>query len=275
MLDDVAPANLATHAGVAKKRFPELAQFIDQLQATINSIVVSLQKYRIGELSLVKILSATGKQIGWLGVNGNTDGIAIQTLRAYEDGAQIGTGRLNAPAQISAGATNLLTVGSDDQVQVFDFAAGAGAYTYNIDLDTAGAFEGAVFFIKIKKAASANPTIVIRNGSGGTTLLALNSIAAEVYSGHFIFDGTNWIKWIYTNASSSSPSEVNSAGFNFLPQSPGGSLSVGSNTITLSPVPDGVNGSNSDHYLYISGGVGTAEAVLITGGSAVSGAASG
>jgi hypothetical protein len=62
---------------------------------------------------------------------------------------------------------------------------------------------------------------------------------------------------------------------NFSAQTPGGSLVAGSNTITLSPVPAGVNGSNAAHYLYITGGTGTPEPVLITGGTAVSGAASG
>ena len=36
-------------------------------------------------------------------------------------------------------------------------------------------------------------------------------------------------------------------------------------------VPQGVNGSDVGHYVYISGGSGTAEAVLITGGTAVAG----
>jgi hypothetical protein len=65
------------------------------------------------------------------------------------------------------------------------------------------------------------------------------------------------------------------ATYDFPAQSPGGSLVVGNNTITLSPVPLGVNGSDANHYLYISGGTGAAEAVLITGGNAVAGAASG
>lgn len=56
-----------------------------------------------------------------------------------------------------------------------------------------------------------------------------------------------------------------------------GSLSqTGNKTITLSPVPLGLNATNVNHYLYISGGGGgNAEVVLITGGTAVSGAASG
>jgi hypothetical protein len=63
--------------------------------------------------------------------------------------------------------------------------------------------------------------------------------------------------------------------YDFAAQSPGGTLMAGNNSITLSPVPKGVNGTDANHYLYISGGTGTAEAVLITGGGAVSGAASG
>jgi len=67
----------------------------------------------------------------------------------------------------------------------------------------------------------------------------------------------------------------NSGVYDFVPQTPGGTLSPGLNVIPLSPVPRGINGSNTKHYLYISGGTGTAEAVLISGGTAVSGAASG
>jgi hypothetical protein len=61
----------------------------------------------------------------------------------------------------------------------------------------------------------------------------------------------------------------------FPPQTPGGSLIVGSNVITMSPMPVGVNGSDSGHYLYVSGGTGTAEPCLIVGGSGLAGQASG
>lgn len=55
-----------------------------------------------------------------------------------------------------------------------------------------------------------------------------------------------------------------------------GSLaSTGSNTITVRPCPLGVAGANANHQLYISGGVGTAETVTITGGTCTSGATSG
>lgn len=68
---------------------------------------------------------------------------------------------------------------------------------------------------------------------------------------------------------------VQASDYAFTPQAPGGSLSIGSNVIALAPVPVGVNGSDLNHYLYISGGSGTAESVIIIGGTAVSAAASG
>jgi len=46
-------------------------------------------------------------------------------------------------------------------------------------------------------------------------------------------------------------------------------------SINLTPVPFGINGTDVDHWLYLSGGTGTAEAVKIVGGTAISGAASG
>ncbi len=66
------------------------------------------------------------------------------------------------------------------------------------------------------------------------------------------------------------------ADYDFPAQTPGGTLTatVGA-SVTLTPVPLGVNGADTGHYVYISAGTGAAEAVLITGGSAVSGASSG
>jgi hypothetical protein len=63
--------------------------------------------------------------------------------------------------------------------------------------------------------------------------------------------------------------------YDFAAQSPGGTLVVGANVITLSPVPRGVNATNKHHWLWIDQGTGTPEASEIIGGTAVSGAASG
>lgn len=66
-----------------------------------------------------------------------------------------------------------------------------------------------------------------------------------------------------------------SSKYNFTPIVVGGSLSIGSNTVTLPIVPLGINGSNTVHYLYISNGVGNPEACLITGGTGLSGGVNG
>lgn len=69
---------------------------------------------------------------------------------------------------------------------------------------------------------------------------------------------------------------VNVTPYNFTSQTPGGSITASTPaTVTLTPCPLGVNGSNSSHYLYISAGSGTAESVLITGGTCTSGGDSG
>lgn len=54
-----------------------------------------------------------------------------------------------------------------------------------------------------------------------------------------------------------------------------GSIAVGNNTLTFTPVPLGVNGTDLYHRLYFSGGTGTAEGCLISGGTGLSGQASG
>jgi hypothetical protein len=69
-----------------------------------------------------------------------------------------------------------------------------------------------------------------------------------------------------------SPATYVASMYNFPAITPGGSLSVGSNTIALPGMtPFGVNGNDTGHYVWISGGTGTAEAVLISGGTARTG----
>lgn len=69
---------------------------------------------------------------------------------------------------------------------------------------------------------------------------------------------------------------ITSDTYNFSAQTPGVSLTEDiTNSVTLAPCPAGVAGTNVGHRLYISGGTGAAEAVLITGGTCTSGAGSG
>lgn len=113
------------------------------------------------------------------------------------------------------------------------------------------------------------------NGSlvqGFVTAWHTNALAAEVIAIQTAL-GVNL---------SALPSSVttNSATYNFAAQTPGGSLVIGNNVITLTPCPLGVSGAhtvaaNLPHLLYISAGTGTAEAAPITGGSCTSGATTG
>ncbi len=67
----------------------------------------------------------------------------------------------------------------------------------------------------------------------------------------------------------------NTTDFAFPAQTPGGSISAGSNTISMVPCPLGLNGSDTNHHLYLSAGTGTAESVIVTGGSCTAGASAG
>lgn len=71
-----------------------------------------------------------------------------------------------------------------------------------------------------------------------------------------------------------SPPQLYSSDYVFS-QTPGGTLSPGTVTITLTPVPLGINHTDTKHYLWLSGGTGGAEGCLINGGTAISGATSG
>lgn len=105
-----------------------------------------------------------------------------------------GSVAINVVPTVTAAGTNLLTVGLDAQTELFSFGAGGGAYTYNIDLDKVGAIAGNSFSISITKAASTNPTIVVRNGSAGTTLISINNASAQTWDTLFVYNGTDWVK---------------------------------------------------------------------------------
>jgi hypothetical protein len=135
--------------------------------------------------------------------------------------------------------------------------------------------------VQVNNVVSGN-VIPIRRGFDGTTAalhLAGATVAGliDAYHHNTLVAEVEAIEAaLGANLSNVSSSQIllNTA-FQFPAQTPGGTLSTGNQVITLSPVPKGVNGTDQNHYLYISGGTGTAEAVPITGGTAVSGAASG
>lgn len=99
------------------------------------------------------------------------------TLVGGNDGANIGMGDRSVTAVTDAG-TDLATVGTDEQLRRYTFAEKAGGYTYNLDLDTTGAVLGATFEFDLELAVVGvgnTTTVLIRNGSGGSTLATVTS----------------------------------------------------------------------------------------------------
>ena len=102
---------------------------------------------------------------------------------------------------VSAAATDLLVPNVASVVETFTFAAGGGAYIYDIDLSKtypngANVVAGTMFYINITKPASTNPTINVRNGSGGSNIISINNASAQNWATQFMYDGTNWIRLV-------------------------------------------------------------------------------
>jgi hypothetical protein len=139
-------------------------------------------------------------------------------------------------------------------------------------------------------------TLTVTRGIAGTTSMAHAAnkfISALIDSAHqkVLKDAVINIETALgpnlTNVSTGAGAFLNVANYTWSAQtcnasmvcSPGGaagaSLITGNNTVTLTPVPKGMNGSDTLHRVYVSGGTGTPEGCLITGGSGTSGQPSG
>jgi len=117
-------------------------------------------------------------------------------------------------------------------------------------------------------------TLIFTNAAPGGVGTGGNIAKAQTVSQNqalpLVFNGTNW----YPGGGGGTL--ITASKYNFSAQAPGGTLTAATPaTITLAPVPRGVNHDDAGHYLYISGGTGTAEAVLITGGAGHAGDATG
>lgn len=105
----------------------------------------------------------------------------------------------------------------------------------------------------------------IRNMPAGFAALAN---ASPTNGQTLTFNGTNWV--------AAGGVTVSATAFNFPAQTISTAIIAATPaTITLTPVPIGVNGTDPHHYLYTANCSGGAQSLLITGGTAVSGAASG
>lgn len=135
---------------------------------------------------------------------------------------------------------------------------------------------------KMEWASCLGGTLTVPDGGTGATTLTGVAIGNGT-SAFTAVAGSSPLQFLrrQPNVSSTTyqftdPQILNTADFNFPSQAPGGTLTmaVGASP-TLTPCPLGLNGADSAHYLYISGGVGSAEAVLVTGGTCTSGASTG
>jgi hypothetical protein len=163
---------------------------------------------------------------------------------------------------VSNGSDNLrLAVGSDGQC----FQADSGEATGT----------------KWASCLGASPLSVSNGGTGASTLTGIPVGSGTAALSPVAAASDLQILRRQPNQSSltyhfNSPPYLVSSDYNFPSQQPGGSLTggVGASS-TLTPCPLGVNGADTSHYLYLSGGTGAAEAVLITGGTCTSGASTG
>src|ERR1700722_5255232 len=81
--------------------------------------------------------------------------------------------------------------------------------------------------------------------------------------------GVDWVQQVRNKPT------VDIRTYNFPAQTPGGALSSGMSTSVTIVCYPGISGPDTHHSLRVSGGSGTAEAVLITGGTCTGNAASG
>ncbi|WP_332104759.1 hypothetical protein, partial [Escherichia coli] len=80
-------------------------------------------------------------------------------------------------------------------------SAGTGAFTYSIELDKVSAVVGDIVYIKIAGSSSANPTVLVKNGIGGTTLSTFNNIGPIRLNCAYRFNESgNWVAYYITQS---------------------------------------------------------------------------
>lgn len=130
--------------------------------------------------------------------------------------------------------------------------------------------------VNLANVAVPNPLTVAKGGTGVQTLTGIPVASGTTLWSAVAAASENQYLRRKPNAGATAMYEFTSAGVlkypgdhNFAAQTPGGSLSIGSNTITLSPMPLGISADSIGiAQLHIPNGTGAAEVVPITGFSA-------
>lgn len=158
----------------------------------------------------------------------------------------------------------------------------ANSTAYICDTSTATRCTGTFEVMLVTAVPSANALTVTR-GYGGTTARAhasgktVSNSVVSVYNTTLNNEVLAIETALGTNLSNVTASPFyNTATYKFAAQSPTtpASLIIGANTVIMAPVPPGVNGTDTGHYLYVAG-TGTPELCLISGGSGTAGQTSG
>lgn len=184
-------------------------------------------------------------------------------IKAIETALGAGlTSAIPNPLPVNKGGTNAQTA-AGARTQLGAAAAGANSDITSLNalstpIPVSEGGTGAATLTGIPVASGSSPLTAVSGTEGQYLRRKLNNGVTAVYE--------------FT-----APSEVYSADYDFPPQTPGGSLvALGVNqVINALPCPLGVNGTNTNYRIWIQDGTGTPEAALVTGGTCLSGAASG
>ena len=138
--------------------------------------------------------SAAAQAAGWFGrEDGSTNFFLDAFLRLRKDREGRYFGAANASSHTSAGVTTVLyTYNQADPYQEINLDA-TGTGEYRADLDLTDAEDGSVFRFRVTYDALAGD-FVVRDGSGGSTLLTLTAppSGSILYEVQAKFDGVGW-----------------------------------------------------------------------------------
>jgi hypothetical protein len=149
---------------------------------TIQQYGAALTSGQIAALATL-LLVYDGANFQIVGVPGFT--YSAPTLQGYASGS------------ISSAGSIIPTIptGTIQYTYSLATAAGAGPYTYNVQLTSAGRTAGDKFYLSLSLPASTNPTVDVKNNAGGVIYTITGTGVATTFpiSITFTFNGSDWI----------------------------------------------------------------------------------